>query len=127
MQKVLSILPRWFPALFMMLVILAFSSQPGHELPHLPGWDYFVKKTSHVLGYALLAMSYLYLLRYRKNVYWLAWLMTLAYAASDEFHQSFVPGRHASLLDVFVFDHIGAVMALLLHYKYSDKNEIYKT
>ena len=111
----------------MMLVILAFSSLPGHELPYFLDWDYFVKKMSHVIGYALLALSYLHLLGYRKNSHWFAWSMALAYAAIDEFRQSFVPGRHASLVDVLVFDNVGAVMALLLHFKYSGKNEIYKT
>jgi len=110
----------------MMLVIFVFSSQPGRELPYFLDWDYVVKKTSHVIGYALLALSYLHLLRYKKNSHWLAWSMALAYAASDEFHQSFVPGRHAALVDVLVFDNIGAVIALLLPFKYPGKNETYK-
>jgi hypothetical protein len=40
-----------------------------------------------------------------------AWLLALLYACSDEFHQIFVAGRHASLLDVGI-DAIGAAIAL---------------
>ena len=40
-------------------------------------------------------------------------LVVLAYAASDEFHQAFVPSRQASILDVLL-DTTGALFALLL-------------
>ncbi len=123
MQKILSILPRWIPALCMMLIIFVFSSLPGHELPNLLSWDYVVKKTSHAIGYALLALSYLHLLRYNKMGHGRAWVMALAYAVTDEFHQSFVPGRSASLFDVVIFDNIGVIAALLLHSRYSSKDE----
>jgi len=36
---------------------------------------------------------------------------SVLYAASDEFHQSFVPGRSCRLLDV-LFDATGAAIAL---------------
>ena len=64
MKKFLSIVPRWFPALLIMLVIFAFSSQPGDNLPDFLGWDYFVKKAGHMIGYGLLALSYFHLLKY---------------------------------------------------------------
>ena len=37
---------------------------------------------------------------------------------SDEFHQSFVPGRFPSIWDVLIFDNLGAVISLWLvdHY-----------
>ena len=111
MKKSISIVPRWFPALGMMLVIYAFSSQRGDSLPDFLGWDYVVKKLSHAIGYGLLALSYFHLLKYNKKQYWLAWLLALAYAATDEFHQSFVAGRHASIYDVLLFDNFGAAIA----------------
>lgn len=40
-----------------------------------------------------------------------AFIATVAYGITDEFHQSFVPGRHATLFDV-VIDAIGAAIAL---------------
>ena len=92
MRKILSIVPRWFPALCIMLVIFIFSSQPKDSLPDFLGWDYIVKKISHAIGYGLLALSYFHLLKYSTKQYWLAWLLALLYAATYEFHQSFVPG-----------------------------------
>ena len=43
---------------------------------------------------------------------WLAAMLAVAYAASDEFHQSFVPNRHPSPLDILI-DSIGIASATL--------------
>lgn len=40
-----------------------------------------------------------------------AWLLAVAYGISDEFHQSFVPNRHASALDILA-DAIGAAVGV---------------
>lgn len=126
MKKILSIVPRWFPALFMMLVIFTVSSLPGDNLPNFLTWDYLVKKASHSIGYGLLALSYLHLLKNYPKRYWLAWLMAVLYSVTDEFHQSFVFGRHASFYDAAVFDNLGALIALGLHTMYwrNDDEEI---
>ena len=116
MKKILSIVPRWLPALSIMLAIFVFSSQPGDNLPDFLDWDYVVKKMGHVIGYGLLALSYLYLLRDDKKSFWIAWLMALIFSATDEFHQSFVTGRHASAFDVLVFDNFGAIFGLWLYF-----------
>lgn len=97
-----------------MVVIFLFSSRSSDELPNYGGWDYFVKKSAHAIGYGLLALSYLHALP-KKNLF-LAWLLAVLYSATDEFHQSFVPGRNPSVIDVLVFDNIGAIVALFLHY-----------
>jgi len=114
MRSIPPIVPRWFPAFVMMLVIFAFSSRPGDSLPDFLDWDYLIKKSGHVIGYGLLALSYLHLLRNSPRKYWVAWLLAILYGAADEFHQSFIPGRYASVLDVMIFDNLGAVIALLL-------------
>lgn len=106
------ILPRWLPAFLMMLIIFLFSAQPASELPSLSWADWLIKKGGHIVGYTFLAFSYWYALRMQQNRSWLVWLLTLAYALTDEFHQSFVPGRNPSLWDVLVFDHIGALISL---------------
>ena len=41
-------------------------------------------------------------------------IITIIYAAFDEFHQSFVPGREASLGD-FIFDALGCIGALFIY------------
>jgi VanZ family protein len=42
-------------------------------------------------------------------------VVAAAYSLTDEFHQLFVPGRHASLLDCGL-DTIGAALAMLVPY-----------
>jgi len=122
-KKILSIVPRWFPSIFVMAVIFIFSSQRGDELPNFMGLDYFIKKASHAIGYGLLALSYLHVLNYEKKKYWVAWLMAIIYSATDEFHQSFVAGRNASVYDVILFDNLGALLILYLHFIFRRKNE----
>lgn len=116
MKKFLSIVPRWLPALLLMLVIFVFSSRTNSELPNFYDWDYFIKKGGHAIGYGLLALSYLFMFKWDIKRYWLAWLLTVLYSATDEFHQSFVPGRHAAITDVLIFDNLGAIIALAFHY-----------
>ena len=96
----------------MMLAIFIFSATPGSEMPSFGSADYSVKKGGHMLGYGLLALSYRHGLngveaRARK-----AWFLTILYAALDELHQAFVPGRHPSVFDAMVFDATGAAIAL---------------
>lgn len=123
MKKFLSIVPRWIPALIIMIIIFAFSSQPGDNVPNFLTWDYFVKKMSHAIGYGLLALSYFHLLKQAKKRYWLAWLIAIIYSATDEFHQSYVPGRNASVFDILIFDNLGAFISLWLHSRLQRKHE----
>lgn len=124
MKKLLSIVPRWFPAVFMMVAIFAFSSRPGSGLPDFLDWDYFVKKSSHMIGYGLLALSYLHLLGYERKNYRTAWFLAILFSITDEIHQWYVPERHASVFDTIIFDNFGAIIALWVHSKFwwrSDK------
>jgi VanZ family protein len=76
--------------------------------------DYWIKKGSHMLGYGLLALTYWHGLGRDRKHWWLAWLLAILYAITDEFHQSFVAGRHRSSLDVILFDSTGSLIALWL-------------
>lgn len=97
-----------------MCVIFLFSSQPSEKLPDL-GWaDRLFKKGGHMLGYGLLALAYWFGFGWDRGKRPLAWLLTVLYAGTDEFHQSFVAGRSPSVWDVLVFDNLGALLALLL-------------
>lgn len=118
MKKLPSILPRWLPAVVMMILIFTFSQQPAERLPHFFNWDFFVKKAGHVAGYGLLALSYLHFFNYDKKRYWLSWLLAFLFSAMDEFHQSFTPGRNASIYDILIFDNLGAALALSSFYFY---------
>ena len=72
-------------------------------------WDFVLPKTVHLIEYAVLGFLLLWATR-RDG---LAFLLGLAYAASDEVHQRFVEGRHGSALDV-VIDSIGLAVGIYL-------------
>jgi hypothetical protein len=88
--------------------------------PEFLGWFHFlVRKAGHLTEYAILAT--LAARAFRKSwhqiiqQHWFtcALILAVAYALSDEFHQSFVPSRTASLDDVLI-DSAGALIALSL-------------
>lgn len=114
MCKANHILPRWLPALMIMLIIFLFSAQPSSDLPNFDWADAIIKKGGHVVGYAMLALSYWYALRMQSSKRWLVWLLSVFYALTDELHQSFVPGRHPSIWDVLILDNFGALIPLWL-------------
>ena len=76
-----------------------------------------------MLGYGFLALSYLHAMGNKRRRYLFAWLLAVLFAASDEFHQSLVPGRHASALDVLIFDNLGAAIGILIATLISKKRE----
>jgi VanZ family protein len=104
---------RWLPALLWMAAIFLVSGTPATELPQFGSLDYAVKKSGHMLAYALLALLYLRGLGGKGQRIGAAWILAVLYALMDEFHQAFVPGRHPALMDAFLFDGGGAAVALL--------------
>lgn len=114
MRRHCGLLLKWGPALVVMSVIFFLSSRTKNSLPNFGSLDFVLKKAGHVLGYGLLALAYWRGLGFGRRQAWYAWLLALAYACTDEFHQSFVAGRHPSLVDVLLFDDLGAAGALLL-------------
>ena len=111
MNKLTGRILRWFPALLVAAAIFIFSSLPGRELPSLGTWDFLAKKGAHALGYGLLAASVWGGLSWNRKLWWLALVAACAYACTDEFHQSFTPGRHPSIVDVGI-DTLGAGIAV---------------
>lgn len=113
MSKLFLFLRAWGPSLLLMVVIFCFSSIPSTSMPGFGLADFLVKKGGHFTGYALLALANLHALGWDRKRWLAAWLLAVLYSASDEFHQSFVPGRNAALMDVAI-DALGAGTALLL-------------
>jgi len=80
--------------------------------------DWNIRKTAHVTEYALLAILVFRALafgdpRFRHRNAFGPVLIAVLYAATDEFHQSFVPSRGAAASDVF-YDATGAVIGTAL-------------
>ena len=105
---------QWGPAVALMAVIFALSSI--RNLTTLPG-D-LSDKSGHFAGYALLGALVLRALARScwAGVTWpaafAAWALCLAYGASDELHQWFVPGRTMAF-DDWVADAAGAATAIV--------------
>jgi VanZ family protein len=102
---------RFGPPVALMALIFFFSAQPDLSTG-LGTWDLVLRKLAHMAEYGLL---------------WLLWLralgtdhplaaagITLAYAATDELHQSFVEGRHGTPVDVAI-DAVGVAIAAALY------------
>jgi VanZ family protein len=109
---------RWLPVLLWMAVIFYLSAQS--DLPHYPEAliDLVVKKLSHMAEYGILAALSLWALgappsAIPKRHFLCALCLAALYAASDELHQRFVPGRGPQILDVG-FDVTGAIVSLLV-------------
>src|SRR4051794_24631910 len=103
---------KWLPAIVLMAVIFALSAQPGLN-SGLGAVDHVGRKAVHFAEYALLAFLWWRPLRTRLSpgrAALGAFLIASAYAATDEYHQSFVEDRSASAVD-WAIDSAGAAVA----------------
>lgn len=108
-------LDPWAPPLVLMAVIFYFSAQPDLS-SGLGAIDLIGRKLIHAGEYALLTFLWWRALRTllrRRPAIVSSIAIAIAYAASDEFHQSFVSGRHGSPVDVAI-DAAGAGLAVFL-------------
>ncbi|HEY9790725.1 MAG TPA: VanZ family protein [Candidatus Obscuribacterales bacterium] len=101
---------RWLLLLGWMVIIFAFSAQPhsGEITQHYLGaLNVPIRKFGHVTEYGIL-FTLAYNAFRRGGLP--AFLFSLIYACSDEWHQSFIPGRTATIYDVAV-DSVGMLIA----------------
>ena len=98
----------WLPVFAWAAVIFAFSSIP-HLSTGLGTWDTILRKGAHITEYAILG-ALLYRAVAREE---LALALGIAYAATDELHQHFVRGRHASPVDVAI-NAVGVSIGMLV-------------
>jgi VanZ family protein len=122
-------LKRWGPAILVMGIIFIASNTSGADIPGFGIMDIEVKKGGHMLGYALLAASYFHALdngrRKPRILFLLTVLLSVIYAASDEFHQSFTPGRTPAVTDVCIDASgsiIGMAVLILLRRRFINKD-----
>lgn len=111
----------WACVVVWMGVIFAFSAQAhSGELTeaYLGAFNVSVRKCAHMFEYAVLFTLIRRAIKLTKPLWiphcsQIAFVCTALYAMTDEFHQSFVPGRSATITDVMV-DSTGALIAWLL-------------
>ncbi len=102
----------WAPPIVWAGLILVGTSLPRAPGPDVVGFD----KVSHFFAYGVLGLLLMRsLLRCRCQAPHRAALLTLAvgavFAAVDELHQSWIPGRHTDILD-FAADCVGLALAI---------------
>ena len=97
----------WLPVVAWAAVIFAFSSIPSLGTG-LGVWDTILRKGAHLTEYAILGGLLLRALGREVP----AFVVGVAYAATDEIHQHFVRGRHASPIDVAI-DAVGLSIGIL--------------
>ena len=130
-------LKRWWPALLWAVVISglstgSFSSDntsrfivpflhwllPGASHHTLEILHHIIRKCAHFTEYFILSLLIFRGMRAGQKGWRLRWALTTVlivagYAALDEYHQSFVPGRQAAVTDVLI-DASGGIAAQLV-------------
>ena len=100
------------------MIVPGFSEMPKEEqIDYAEKIEFPVRKTAHATEYAILGclLTNLCLSLSMRKAYMWGWLMGSAYAATDEFHQLFVPGRSGQITDVML-DSVGCLAGCLLIY-----------
>lgn len=143
MLSTLKPLKYWLPVAAWMLLIYGVSSDsmslentsrfmdpllrwifPSLAGPELAALKLLIRKLGHVFEYAVLAALWWSALRHLNPAalnrwnWWVpaqAFLMTVAYAITDEFHQTFVANRVGTPWDVLI-DSAGAALGILITY-----------
>ncbi len=129
----------WLPVIIWLILIFGASTGLGRPentsrfvrpilvwlFPHISDQaidqvHFVVRKTAHLVEYSILGLLLWRLVRLdpawescRSWQYLTALLLAALYAASDEYHQKFVPGRNAAVSDVLL-DTCGAGVGLAL-------------
>jgi VanZ family protein len=131
------LLRRQWPVFFWAAVIWIFSTQwfaedntsrlivpilkwilPGAAPATIAFLHYLIRKSAHFIEYFIFSLLVLRGIRGNRREWRIGWALAAAgvaaaYAATDEFHQSLVPGRFASFWDVLL-DSSGVVAAQIV-------------
>lgn len=77
--------------------------------------NFIIRKATHLTAFGILSILLFKLIQPYRFSFLLSWVLTCLYAMTDEYHQSFMPGRTASFKDVLI-DSLGALIVLTLTY-----------
>jgi VanZ family protein len=117
-------LTSWLPVILWMAIIYIFSSFDAAVVSSFDLVEFAIKKIIHLIEYGILWGLIFRALQVQtgrqsaRTSAWLALLITIIYAAGDEFHQTFNPTRHGTFRDVII-DTAGAAIAYFLTFKIS--------
>lgn len=82
----------------------------------------YVRKTAHFLIYLILGLSIISLIKEYREVdtkaIIIALMISVIYAASDELHQTFIPGRSGEIRDIII-DSLGSLTGIYIYYLYN--------
>jgi VanZ family protein len=96
----------WLPVLAWMGFIFFWSARPAITASAVDWQDFTVKKTAHIVEYFLLGILVFRAFKGATRMASFQALVTIVwcgvYAISDELHQSFIPGRTATIRDVLI-------------------------
>jgi VanZ family protein len=116
----------WLPFLLWAIVIFNFSASPAKVTSQINWQDFAIKKTAHMIEYAVFTTLLYRALRKSgfdiKRAGYVALAIAILYASTDEYHQSFTPGREPTVRDV-IFDATGSVIGLSLIWYYYSKTK----
>lgn len=133
---------KWIPVIAWMIVIFIFSNEPavvsdeksrfviyifkslGLNLDSALGdlSNHFVRKAGHIIEYFtlyLLLLNALVEQLHKRRAALTALAMMIMYAASDEFHQTFIPGRAGRVSDVLIDSTLPAITTLIMYIRSS--------
>jgi len=115
MKKFFLFLGLWLPVGFWCGLIFYLSSLPNLQTSW-GLWDVILRKIAHISEYGILAFLLWRAIFHSSNVnlsrtYFWSGALSLLYAASDEFHQTFVPTRRGTVYDIFI-DGLGIALVL---------------
>jgi VanZ family protein len=117
------IILAFLPSVIWAGVIFVFSSQTALPTFQESFYDFVFKKMAHIFVYLVLyllvfqAVQQTFSNEHHKLKLLFPIIICMLYAISDEFHQSLVPGRYATLRDIG-YDLLGVGIAFLKKYNY---------
>ena len=116
-------LKTYFPPIFLMLLIFIESSIPMDGSPNdtalLTSLNPTLQNLLHIPLYG--ALAFLWNRSFQKShfsngkIVLMTLFLTISYGCLDELHQTFVPGRYGSLVDIFL-DSLGAFFGIFVFY-----------
>lgn len=103
---------------------IAFITEYKASLEQETATSFVIRKLAHIIEYLLLTLSYYYSISKTfkssgnfQKTFFIAFLLGLFYAITDEYHQTFIPGRVGTYEDVLI-DSVGILTGyLLLNFK----------